>query len=66
MKNYLVFFGPYNYPGGGMNDFKGDYDTIEEAKSKVSELYKERDEKPGDHSWHHIYSIKDKRRVDFN
>lgn len=33
MKRYLVFFGPYYYPEGGMNDFIGEVDTIKEGIS---------------------------------
>lgn len=35
MKRYLLFGGADYYPGGGMNDFMGDYDTIEEAQAAV-------------------------------
>lgn len=31
MKRYLLFAGEDYYPGGGANDLKGDFDTIEEA-----------------------------------
>jgi len=33
MKRYLVFCGENYYPYGGMEDFIGDYDTIEECQS---------------------------------
>lgn len=32
MKRYLVFAYECYYPNGGWNDFKGSYDTLEEAK----------------------------------
>ena len=30
MKKYLLFYGLHYYPGGGMSDYYGDFDTIEE------------------------------------
>ena len=33
MKRYLVFCGENYYPYGGMEDFIGDYDTIDECQS---------------------------------
>ncbi len=31
MKRYLAFCGDNYYPCGGMNDFIGDFDTLEQA-----------------------------------
>lgn len=31
IKRYLTFIGTIYYPSGGMDDFKGDFDTLEEA-----------------------------------
>ena len=31
MKRYLLFSGYYYYPEGGWEDFRGSFDTIEEA-----------------------------------
>ena len=31
MKRYLLFSGDNYYPGGGWNDFKGAFNTVEEA-----------------------------------
>lgn len=33
MKQFALFGGNNYYPGGGWNDFKGFFDSIEEAKS---------------------------------
>jgi hypothetical protein len=44
MKKYLLFLGDCYYPGGGWNDFKGSFDTIEEAWAAV----------PPDTDWWHI------------
>jgi hypothetical protein len=34
---YLLFAGYNYYPGGGMNDFVDEYDSIESARSDLSE-----------------------------
>jgi hypothetical protein len=31
MKRYFAFYGAVCYPDGGMDDFVGDYDTMEKA-----------------------------------
>jgi hypothetical protein len=31
MKRFLVFYGDQYYPAGGWGDFKGEFDTFEEA-----------------------------------
>lgn len=33
MKRYFAFWFHWYYPSGGMKDFAGDFDTIEEAKT---------------------------------
>lgn len=35
MKRYLVFAGDKWYPSGGWDDFKGDFNTIEEGKESL-------------------------------
>jgi hypothetical protein len=37
MKRYLVFAGDRYYPHGGWRDFKGSFDTREEARKKALE-----------------------------
>lgn len=32
MKSYLLFAGDNYYPGGGINDYQGDFDSFDEAK----------------------------------
>lgn len=39
MKRYWLFEFDQYYPGGGMYDFKGDFDTIEEADAARSERF---------------------------
>lgn len=36
MKRYLAFAFPTYYPGGGMTDFIGSYDTVDDAKQAVT------------------------------
>lgn len=40
MKRYLLFFGMDYYPAGGWSDFKGDFDTIEEADARFQQFEK--------------------------
>ena len=35
-KRYLLFYGDAYYPSGGWDDFKGYFDTVEEALKEVS------------------------------
>lgn len=37
MNDYLLFAGS-NYPDGGMGDYQGEFETVEEAVSKFKEL----------------------------
>jgi hypothetical protein len=58
MKRYLAFYGDNYYPNGGMDDFVGSYDTLDEAKSAVSEEHLKRTHPPHyswDSMWAHIY-----------
>ena len=32
-KRYILFAGDQYYPGGGMEDFRGTFDTVEEARA---------------------------------
>ena len=41
LKNYLAFYGAVYYPSGGMDDFIGDYDTLEEAIEAIEKKHKE-------------------------
>lgn len=43
-KKYLLFAGEYYYPSGGFNDFKGSFDTMEDAQSNIQDW----------HDWYHI------------
>ena len=35
MKRYLLFAGGQYYPAGGMNDFRGSFDTFDDAKDFI-------------------------------
>lgn len=37
MKHYLLFAGSNYYPSGGMQDYKGDFDSVEEAITHFKE-----------------------------
>jgi len=37
MKRYMIFAYDRYACGGGMNDFKGDYETLDEAKEALEE-----------------------------
>ena len=39
MKQYLLFTFDTYYPSGGMNDFSGSFDTVEEARAAVKTDY---------------------------
>ena len=56
MKKYLVFYGYVYYPEGGMNDFHGDFDTIEECNNFM-------DNNMGLGMWSHIYNTKTKEII---
>lgn len=58
MKRYLAFFGQTYYPMGGMNDFIGDFDTVEEAKERIEE---ELDD--WSYEWCQVYDTQTKTEV---
>ena len=50
MKRYMTFSGYRYYPGGGMDDFKGDFDTLDEAITFIKGLANE-----NCHDWLHVW-----------
>ena len=38
MKRYLLFTGNQYYPSGGMEDFKGSFDTVDGAKTAIPDV----------------------------
>jgi hypothetical protein len=55
MKRYLLFSGSNYYASGGWNDFREDYDTLEEAKEGLR-IHQEQ--------WWQIVDITTKTMVD--
>ena len=56
MKKYMLFEGLHYYPSGGFGDFKGTFDTIEEAISFIA---------PNEHDiyWSHIVETESGQKV---
>lgn len=65
MKNYLAFYGSVYYPRGGMADFVGDYDTLDEAIASIHEANKKNNPEDSmwDFCWGNIWSCKDRMEV---
>lgn len=59
MKRFMLFFGDRYYPQGGMRDFIGSYNTIEEAVEKTLDQI-------NDYDWFHIYDIETQEIVKEN
>lgn len=57
MKRYLLFAGDVYYPVGGWDDFRGAYDTIEEAQS-ASLAYRDT------YEWFHIVDTVEMKQVE--
>lgn len=58
-KKYLLFAGPFYYPGGGWEDFIGSYRSIDEAKK----AFDEQCEKHSDINWAHIVDVDTGKRI---
>jgi len=56
MNNYVVFSGEDYYPSGGREDFKGSFDTLEEAITAASAI----DPK---FEWSHVVRMSDGKVV---
>jgi len=52
MKQFLLFTGYIYYPGGGMEDFDGDFDSLDEALTELKRIKEEHDPST---DWWHIY-----------
>ena len=58
-KRFLVFSGMQYYPSGGMDDFSGSFDSIEEARESLK-----KDLATPFADWGHIYDQEERERVD--
>lgn len=56
MKRFLVFRGYDYYPAGGWNDFKGAFDSIEEAHDAANLDIR-------DFEWNHIVDTKTMKEI---
>jgi len=68
MKRYITFIGDEYYPMGGMLDFSGDFETIEEAKAFIEEkVDKEKIydtvEEQWENVWAHIWDTETMSKV---
>ena len=54
MNRFLVFSFPEFYPNGGMDDFIGDFDTLEEAKKALLN---------GEYSTGHVYDTTERKII---
>lgn len=62
MKRYLLFAGSTYYPAGGWHDFRGDFDSIEEAKAKIDQD-EEASDGWGAYDWSHCIDSQTKEKV---
>lgn len=53
VKRYVVMGGSVYYACGGFQDYRGSFDTEDEAKARVEEFLKEH----GDYSWAHYVDL---------
>ena len=61
MKRYWLFMCNEYYPNGGMNDYKGDYDSIEECKERMIEVNKK-----WEYDHYHILDTENKMIVEIS
>lgn len=54
MKKYGLFGGDFYYAQGGMNDFRGSFDTLDEAVSEGENMLTD---------WFHVYDMETLKRV---
>lgn len=62
MKRYLLFAGDTYYPRGGFRDLRGDYDTLEEART-AAEAGEPMIAESG-FDWWHIFDTETKQVID--
>ncbi len=64
MKRFMAFYGSVYYPSGGMDDFVGDFDSMEEALEAINRKNAEgSDEVRWRYAWAHIYDTESRAEV---
>ena len=64
MKKYLAFYGAVYYPSGGMDDFIGDYETLEEAIQAINKKHKEDSyRETWEYAWANVWNTEDRIEV---
>jgi hypothetical protein len=68
MKKYLLFYGNTFYPGGGFDDFIGEYDSIQECLLALYENFKKEgiEDNPEyykEFRWSHAYDTISKEKI---
>ena len=61
MKRYWLFAGNSFYADGGFSDYRGSFDTIDEAQAEFVEVEKELYSE----GWYHVFDSEMERIVDF-
>lgn len=61
MKRYLLFSGQCYYPSGGIDDFNGDFDSFEEAKSEYETLKSNKN--VWCREWAHVWDSESKQKI---
>lgn len=51
IKRYVVFAGEHYYPSGGWGDYRGSFDTLEEAQALIGTLG------PSTYDWAHVVDL---------
>ena len=63
MKRYLVFYGELYYPNGGMRDFIGDFDNLDNAIVHLNNHHNEYSEGRNVQIWGNVYDSIDRKLV---
>lgn len=63
MKRYLVFYGTVHYPQGGMRDFIGDFDKINDAIQSIDDKHGDNYDQEWDSRWACIYDSVLKKEI---
>lgn len=64
-KRYMLFWGVDYYPAGGMNDFDGYFDSVEDAYERVTYEILTNEHAVSDSFWGHVYDIETGDKIEF-